>query len=91
MKIVLGGAEQRIEKRGGDAPEQAGQANWQPGEKEMQACEEGLLMGNDRAWEAECVGRAWAGHTEDIGIWEGLVSGLSLAGFQQKRWEQGVG
>ena len=47
-----------------------------------------LLMGNDSAWAAECVGRAWVGHIADTGIWEGLVPGLSLAGFQQKMLAQ---
>ena len=40
MKIGLGRAEPGIEKRGGDAPEQAAQENWQLREKERQACEE---------------------------------------------------
>lgn len=45
MKMGEGGAEEGSEKRDGETPEQAAQVNWQPGEKDRQACAEELAHG----------------------------------------------
>jgi len=44
----------------------------------------GLLMGNDRERETEFVGRAWAGHIGDTGVWAGRGVGLFQVGFQER-------
>lgn len=45
MQMGWGGAEPGIEKRDGDAPEQAAEANGQPGEKDGPACKEETVHG----------------------------------------------
>jgi len=47
-----------------------------------------VLMGNDREWEAECAGEAWAGHSEDRAFWAGMVFRLSLDESSARGWEQ---
>jgi hypothetical protein len=43
-----------------------------------------LLMENDRAWEAECAGGAWAGHSGGIGVYAEIALGSSLAGYPER-------
>lgn len=41
-------------------------------------------MENDREWEAECVGRAWAGHIGDTRIGVAVRWEETLMGFQER-------
>jgi hypothetical protein len=48
----------------------------------------GVFMGNDREWEAECAGGAWAGHSGDRVFWAGMVVHLSVDESPQRLSEQ---